>query len=85
MGCHAVLNYKDPNFKKDFRKVGLVDIYFDNGESTIVFSSLVFSCCHKPVCVILTRLVSRRGDIGYGLDEIEPLRPDNRMWCNRHV
>jgi len=31
MGCHFVLNYKDPNFKKDFRKVGLVDLYFDNG------------------------------------------------------
>ena len=31
MGCHAVLNYKDANFKKEFRKVGLVDVYFDNG------------------------------------------------------
>jgi len=31
MGCHAALNYKDADFQKQFRKVGLVDVYFDNG------------------------------------------------------
>jgi len=30
LGCHQVLNYKSPNFKKEFRKIGLIDLYFDN-------------------------------------------------------
>jgi len=33
MGCHVGLNYKDAGFKKEFKKVGLIDVYFDNGES----------------------------------------------------
>lgn len=33
MGCHTVLNYKDSGFKKALKSVGLVDVYFDNGES----------------------------------------------------
>ena len=32
MGCHLVLNYKDGDFKDKFRKAGLIDLYFDNGE-----------------------------------------------------
>jgi len=34
LGCHEVLNYKDADFKKKFRKLGLIDLYFDNGESS---------------------------------------------------
>ncbi|ORY28051.1 hypothetical protein BCR39DRAFT_536430 [Naematelia encephala] len=30
LGCHTVLNYRDPNFRKAFKKVGLIDVYFDN-------------------------------------------------------
>lgn len=26
----VALNYKDPNFVKDFRKIGYLDVYFDN-------------------------------------------------------
>lgn len=33
MGCHTVLNYKDANFKSEFRKIGLLDVFFDNGMS----------------------------------------------------
>lgn len=33
MGCHVVLNYKDALFKKDLKKVGFIDVYFDNGRS----------------------------------------------------
>lgn len=32
MGCHHVLNYKDADFHKQLKKVGLVDLYFDNGK-----------------------------------------------------
>ncbi len=33
MGCHEVINYKDKDWKKEFRnKVKGVDVYFDNGE-----------------------------------------------------
>ncbi|CAD6567996.1 MAG: hypothetical protein TREMPRED_004202 [Tremellales sp. Tagirdzhanova-0007] len=30
LGCQVVLNYKDHDFKKSLRKVGLVDVFFDN-------------------------------------------------------
>ena len=33
MGCHVALNYKDRGFQKAFKEVGLIDVYFDNGES----------------------------------------------------
>jgi NADPH-dependent curcumin reductase CurA len=33
LGVHHALNYKDKDFRKQLRKVGLVDLYFDNGES----------------------------------------------------
>jgi NADPH-dependent curcumin reductase CurA len=32
LGCHNVLNYKDKSFKAKLKDVGLVDLYFDNGE-----------------------------------------------------
>lgn len=35
LGCHFALNYKDKDFRKQLRKVGLVDLYFDNGEFRI--------------------------------------------------
>jgi NADPH-dependent curcumin reductase CurA len=31
LGCHAVLDYTKPGFKKELRKEGLIDVYFDNG------------------------------------------------------
>ncbi|WVO17284.1 hypothetical protein L204_104976 [Cryptococcus depauperatus] len=30
LGAHNVLNYKDADFKEQFQKVGLIDVYFDN-------------------------------------------------------
>ena len=30
-----VLNYKDHDFKKSLRKVGLVDVFFDNGSFSL--------------------------------------------------
>jgi NADPH-dependent curcumin reductase CurA len=30
LGVDVALNYKDPNFVKDFRKIGYLDVYFDN-------------------------------------------------------
>ena len=33
LGCHEVINYKDADWKQQFRKkVKGVDVYFDNGE-----------------------------------------------------
>jgi NADPH-dependent curcumin reductase CurA len=32
MGCHTVLNYKDKGWQKKLKEVGLVDVYFDNGQ-----------------------------------------------------
>jgi NADPH-dependent curcumin reductase CurA len=36
LGCHTVLDYTDPGFKKNLRKAteGLIDVYFDNGKSS---------------------------------------------------
>lgn len=31
LGCHAVLDYTKEGFKKELRKHGLIDVYFDNG------------------------------------------------------
>jgi NADPH-dependent curcumin reductase CurA len=32
LGCHAVINYKDEDWRKQFKTtVGFFDIYFDNG------------------------------------------------------
>lgn len=33
LGVHHALNYKDKDFRKQLRKVGLVDLYFDNGKT----------------------------------------------------
>ena len=41
MGCHIVLNYKDKAFRKEFRKIGLIDVYFDNGR-----------CIFRPCIVV---------------------------------
>ncbi|WWC98340.1 hypothetical protein V866_005231 [Kwoniella sp. B9012] len=30
LGAHNVLNYKDADFKKKFKEVGTIDVYFDN-------------------------------------------------------
>ncbi|OWT37800.1 cytoplasmic protein [Cryptococcus neoformans] len=30
LGAHNTLNYKDDDFKEQFKKVGLIDVYFDN-------------------------------------------------------
>lgn len=30
IGIKEVLDYKDPNFKKNFREIGYLDVYFDN-------------------------------------------------------
>ncbi|OCF79002.1 cytoplasmic protein [Kwoniella mangroviensis CBS 8886] len=30
LGAHNVLNYKDSDFKKKFKEVGTIDVYFDN-------------------------------------------------------
>jgi NADPH-dependent curcumin reductase CurA len=32
LGCHSVLDYTKEGFKKELRKEGLIDVYFDNGE-----------------------------------------------------
>jgi NADPH-dependent curcumin reductase CurA len=32
---HHAINYKDKDFRKQLKKVGLVDLYFDNGEDII--------------------------------------------------
>lgn len=39
LGCHHVLNYKDAGFGAALKKVGLVDLYFDNGESGLTAAS----------------------------------------------
>lgn len=41
MGVHHALNYKDADFAKQLRKVGLVDVYFDNGTSWCKTEQLV--------------------------------------------
>ena len=38
LGCHQVLNYKADSFKSDFRKIGLLDVFFDNGGLTRVMT-----------------------------------------------
>lgn len=39
LGCHVVLDYTAKDFKKKFRDVGLVDVYFDNGALWLAPSS----------------------------------------------
>ena len=72
MGCHSVFNYKDANFKKDLKKFGLVDVYFDNGEGI-----------HSLACAHAHTQFSRRRDPGSDLDPDQTLCPYHRMW--RHL
>jgi len=37
LGCHAVLDYTKEGFKKELRKEGLIDVYFDNGMFFLLF------------------------------------------------
>ncbi|WWD20857.1 hypothetical protein CI109_105334 [Kwoniella shandongensis] len=40
LGAHNVLNYKDEDFKKQFKNVGLIDVYFDNVGGAILDQAL---------------------------------------------
>jgi len=46
LGCHAVLDYTKPGFKKELRKEGLIDVYFDNGMCSPSVSP--FNISNKP-------------------------------------
>jgi len=41
MGCHVVINYKDQGWQKQLKQVGLVDVYFDNGQSSALARATV--------------------------------------------
>ncbi|WRT70878.1 uncharacterized protein IL334_007877 [Kwoniella shivajii] len=40
LGAHNVLNYKDSDFTKQFKNVGLIDVYFDNVGGEILDQAL---------------------------------------------
>ncbi|SCZ87286.1 BZ3500_MvSof-1268-A1-R1_Chr2-2g04752 [Microbotryum saponariae] len=60
LGVDVALDYKDPNFKKDFRKVGYVDVYFDNVGGEIL--DLVLTRLNKFARIALCGAISAYND-----------------------
>ena len=74
LGAHVSLDYKSPNFAKEFRKVGLVDVYFDNGLSRATLNSWK-----------LPLTTSRRRDPRPASDQDEALWPYHRLRCHIRI
>ena len=68
LGCHDVLNYKDEGFRKAFRNIGLIDVYFDNG--AFIYTS---------PCDVLNMFSSGRRDPRFRAGATQALRADSRL------
>ncbi|SCV70185.1 BQ2448_1579 [Microbotryum intermedium] len=60
LGVDVALDYKDPNFKKDFRKVGYIDLFFDNVGGEIL--DLVLTRLNKFARIALCGAISAYND-----------------------
>lgn len=72
LGVDGALNYKSPTFQDDFKKIGYLDVYFDN-----VGGAEMFRCIHKShldplmdrryprLCAVATKQVCKNRTVWY--------------------